>query len=406
MTIILVPMVFKAVRYLGPLHTTAFVLLAAAVYASRKAHVRAAKALSVSAVALVLLSVLSVAPRPFADQPFPDAQEAADSARQLVSGNGYVTYVHENKRHPPRYPPGFALALAPFAAAGDDYPWNVQRGATFYAALYVLVAAAAAWSLGGPVAGALAAVLIGFSPFTRAEASLIMSDAFAAGATVLLMLLLLSPTPKRVSAAGLLAGALVATRLPTLVNLVALLVVLPWPMRRRVLLFAAPPLAALCLYNWVTFGGPLRTGYDYWLPEVKNFALAFAHTAPMKGDGPWLVGDLLDGRLLRWVCPCPLGGPQAAMSNLFFYPSVVLGLFWVYLPPLFSVVGMLYGWERRREPVVRFALLVAGFSLLLFTFYYYQGARFMAAPATLLGVLASAKLAGWLGRGAGRAPAA
>jgi hypothetical protein len=93
------------------------------------------------------------------------------------------------------------------------------------------------------------------------------------------------------------------------------------------------------------------------------------------------------------------------MSNLFFYPSVLLGLFWIFVPPLLPVIGLLYGWENRRELAVRFTGWLTAFSLLLFTFYFYQGARFMAAPATLLGVFASAKLAGWIQRAA-RIPSA
>jgi hypothetical protein len=316
-----------------------------------------------------------------------------------------VTYVHGNERHPPRYSPGFSLALAPFAAIRDDFPSNVQRGATFYAALYVLIAVASAWSLKGPAAGALAAILIGMSPFSKVEASLIMSDGFAAGMTVLFIVLLQHPTPKRISLAGALAGALVAIRLPMVLNLIALFIVLPWVLRKRLLLFSAPPVAALGLFNWLTFGSPFRTGYDYWLPGLKNFSLSFALASPIPGDGPWVVADVLGGLLMRWVCPCPDGGPQAAMSNLFFYPSVLLGLFWIFVPPLLPVIGLLYGWENRRELAVRFTGWLTAFSLLLFTFYFYQGARFMAAPATLLGVFASAKLAGWIQRAA-RIPSA
>ena len=401
-TLILTPLLYKTTGSLKPILLLFTVLLSvAALYASRKGSRRVATALYTSVIAIVLLSVLSVAPRPFAEQPFPDAQETADAARQLVSGEGYATYVHENERHPPRYPPGFSIALAPFAAVSDDYPRNVQRGATFYAALYVLLAAAAAWSLKGPAAGALLAVLLGMSPFAKAEAALIMSDGFAAGLTLLLIPLLRRPTPKRIASAGALSGALVAVRLPMLVNLVALLIVLPRALRKRLLLFAAPPLAALGLFNWLTYGGPFRTGYDYWRPGLTDFALSFALTLPQQKDGPWLVADVLNGQLLRWLCPCPFGGPQAAMSNLSFYPSVLLGLFWIFVPPLIPFIGLLYCWLRRREPAVRFAFWLTALSLLLFTFYFYQGARFMAAPATLLGVFAAAQLAGWIERGAG-----
>ena len=399
-TLILVPLLFKSTGSLRPLALlSALLLIAVALYAARRGRGRVATALFASVVAVVILSVLSVTPRPLSQQPFPDAQETADAARQLAGGNGYVTYVHRGERHPPRYPPGFSVALAPFAMAGDDYPANVQRGATFFAALYVLIAVTAAWSAGGPLAGALAAVLLGMSPFVKVEASLIMSDGFAAGLTVLFVPLLLRPTPKRVSLAGALAGALVTVRLPMVVNLAALFIVLAWPHRKRLLLSSSAPLAALGLFNWLTFGSPFRTGYDYWLPGIRTFSPSYAITSPMQGDGPWLLGDALGGLLLRWVCPCPDGGPQAALSNLFFYPAVLAGLFWIFVPPLLPLVGALYCWRHWREPAVRFTLLLTALSLLLFTFYFYQGARFMAAPATLLGVFASAQLAGWIERG-------
>ncbi len=350
------------------------------------------RALCASVIAAVLLSVLAVAPRPLEKQPSPDAQEVADATRQLVSGNGYVTSVH-GRPQPPRYSPGFSLALAPFALIGDDYPHNVQRGATFYAALYVLIAAVAAWSLGGPLAGAIAAILIGLSPFARVEASLIMSDALAAGMTVLLVPLIREPTPRRIAVAGLFAGALVAVRMPSALALVALLLILPWAHRLRLLLFAAPPLAALAVFQWRTFGSPFRSGYDYWFPETRFFAPAFAVDAGIIRDGPWIAGDLLRGLLLRWMCPCPIGGPEAALPNALFYPAVLAGLFWIFVPTLVPLAGALYAWRHRGETVVRFTFWLTALSLLLFTFYFYQANRFLAAPMTLLGVLASCWLA-------------
>jgi hypothetical protein len=350
----------------------------------------AATAVSVAVIAGALVSVLLVPPRPLPQQPFSDALEAADGARQLVTGHGYVTFAHGAKPEPPRYPPGYSLLLAPFAAAGE-FPANVQLGAKIYAAVYLLLAAVAAWTLAGPVAGALAAILIAVSPFVRIEAMLVMSDAIAAGLTLLVFALLTRPTPKRVSWAAVLAGAVVAIRLPMVLNLVAMFVVLPNALRRRMVLCAAPPLAGLALFNWWTFGSPLKTGYDYWLHGTTQFSGAFALKAPMFGDGPWIVADVLGGKLLQAVCPCPLGGPQAAMSNLAYYPSILVGLFWIFAPPLVSLVGLFYAWRHRRETVVRFGLLVIALNLAFFVFYFYQGARFMAAPATLLVVFASAQ---------------
>jgi hypothetical protein len=352
--------------------------------------------LAISLTCLVLFSVFRVRPRPFDEQPFPDVQETADGARQLVAGNGYVTYVHNNERHPPRYPPGYSLALAPFAAINNNYPSNVEIGAKFYAGLYVLATVITAWLIGGPNAASLTALFIGISPFAREEAKLIMSDAFAAGGTVILSALLYRPSKARVSWAGGLAGTLVLVRLAMALNLPALLISLPRVFRKRLVIFAAPPLGALGLYNWLTFGSPFKDGYSYWLPGLKSFAWSFALHHP-QGEGPGVIGDFLKGSLFQWACPCPIGGPQAALSNIWFYPAVLLGLFWIYAVPLVTIFGVLYIWKHREETFVKFALGVIVLNLIFFTFFFYQGARFMAGPATLLTIFAAVYLANQMG---------
>src|SRR4051794_13901598 len=91
-------------------------------------------------ICIAMLIYVEQAPeRPLAQQPAPDAQEDADSARSLGRGDGFYTRIHEGSRQPPRYPPGYPLAVAPFAAVGS-YPRNVQLGAKAYAMTYVLVA--------------------------------------------------------------------------------------------------------------------------------------------------------------------------------------------------------------------------------------------------------------------------
>ncbi len=396
------PLMLAAISALTPASVlpTLFLFIAA-VFAFKKRHDQSGHYLLLTSAVLATLfaisSVLAVEPRPLAEQPFPDAQETADATRQLVNGNGYVTYVHHNERHPPRYPPGFSIALLPFAFFSKNYPSNIETGAKVFAALYVLAAIIAAWSIGGALAAALVAVFINVSPFARAEASLIMSDAFAAGITVLFIALLQRLSPARVAWLGALAGALVIVRLPMIVNLAALLIALPTMYRKRFVLCATPFLAALGFYNWSTFGSPLRTGYSYWLPTLKSFALDYATARPpANGEGPWVVADVLQGGLMQWVCPCPIGGAQSALPNVLFYPSILLGLFWTYAPPLITLFGLIYIWTHRREPTAGFTLWLTLFSLALFTFYFYQGTRFMAAPATLLVVFTSVSVAEWI----------
>ena len=72
---------------------------------------------------------------------------------------------------------------------------------------------------------------------------------------------------------------------------------------------------------------------------------------------------------------------------------MLAGVFWVFSPPLIPLLGLVYAWRRRRDAIGRYTLVVTASTLLLFEFYYYQGTRFMAGPATLLIVLASVWLA-------------
>jgi hypothetical protein len=139
----------------------------------------------------------------------------------------------------------------------------------------------------------------------------------------------------------------------------------------------------------------LRTGYDYWLPAVKNFDLQYGVVRQPFGDGPWIVPDRLNGELMDWICPCAQGGPQATAPDVVLYPAVLLGLFWSFGPPLVTLVGIAWLWRRRHRPGPRFAAAFVGLSLVFYCVYYYQGTRFMAGPATLLVIYSGVGLADW-----------
>jgi 4-amino-4-deoxy-L-arabinose transferase-like glycosyltransferase len=355
-------------------------------------------ALVASLACLALLAHVERAPeRPLPQQPFPDAMEYADSAYSLARGDGFFTHVHQGSRQPPRYPPGYPLALVPFAAVGA-YPRDVQRGAKAYAMFYVLVAVLAAWMLGGALAAILAALLLGLSPFARDAAGLVMADALVAALTVLSLPLLAVATRSGARLAGAATGLATLARLTAGVNLIALLVAWPRKSVRTVVLFAVPALVGLALLQWAMFGSPLKTGYDYWGVANHTFALGNATSATTSREGPFIFADRLNGDLLDFVCPCRVGGAQAALPSLSFYPLLLVGAFWVYSPPFFPLLGLLYAWRRRRDPVGRYALALTALSLFVFVFYYYQGTRFMAGPATVLTVLASVWLAEFAGR--------
>lgn len=342
----------------------------------------------------VLLSIAAVEPRPLAEQPFPDAQEYADGARRIADGEGYVTYVHGDEPLPPRYPPGFSLTLVPFASFGH-YPANVQFGAKVIVLLYVLVVAFAAWRLGGPLAAALATAVVGMSPFAREFAGLVLSDVLVATATVLLVLFVEPMTRWRGALSAFVAAASVVIRFAAATNVIALFASLRRKVGKWAILAAALPLAALVAFQWATLGSPFTTGYSYWGLNENSFSFGYATAAPAEGDGLSVANDLLDGRLMSWVCPCVVGGPQVSLPNVVFYPFVLAGLFWLFSPPFFTIPGLVYAWRSRSEVVPRLALSLTALNLLLFIFYRYQGARFVAGPATLLVILSSVALVRW-----------
>jgi hypothetical protein len=362
---------------------------------------------AIAATVLAVVPVLRADAIPLERQPFSDSQQYADAASQLAHGNGYVTdvYVPPEKLgrdppppgtlRPPLHPPGYAVALAPFAVAGS-HPDNVQLGAKLLAAFYVVVAASAAWSLGGALAAGVAASLVAAAPFGTTYGTFILSDAFGAALLVITVVLVQRPTRTRAALAGAAAGISTVVRLISGVVIPLLLVVLPAGRRLRAILFAAPFIVALALSQWSSYGSPHRTGYTYWDPDLRLFDPRYAWALERDGDAPGVVQDVLHGDLLEWACPCSPGGPQEELPNLVFYPAVLLGLFWIFTPPLLTVPGAIYAWRHRREPAAALTLLVAAVMLAYFVFFYYRAARFLAGPATLLAIWTAVAVGRWL----------
>ena len=359
--------------------------------------------LAVAMSVAALLPILSAQARPLHQQPFPDAHEYADGALQLVSGKGYVTYVHDNntwpddgQARPPRYPPGLSLALVPFAALGT-YPDAVLGAAKWFAAFYVIVVVAAAWSMAGPLAAMIAAGLVGISPFGEQSTVILLADTFGAALTALLVPLLNKPTRLRSAIAGLVAGGAVLVKFSMIVNIAALALATRGQTRRRVLLFTAPALAGLFLYQWLTFGGPLKTGYGYWSPNRERFNLSYAVGWSWRPPSP-AFSDLMHGRVVRGVCPCGDGGPQMALPSFLFYPAVLGGLLWIYSPPLVTIAALFYFWRRWRDPPVTAAIVIIVLTFGLYLGHRYQSERFVASAATLLTVFAAVAMAERLDR--------
>jgi hypothetical protein len=166
--------------------------------------------------------------------------------------------------------------------------------------------------------------------------------------------------------------------------------------KRRWLIVAILPILALGVFQFVSFGSPFKTGYHYWLSGVDTVDPSYLMRTDLHSEEPLILRDVLQGRLMEWMCPCSPGGPQASLPSLLFYPLVLLGVFWIFAPPLTTIPGLFYIWRNRRSSHCKFALYTLVFSLATYFFYFHQASRFMVVPATTLivfsGVAFSASL--------------
>ena len=344
---------------------------------------------------------------PFHGQPQPDAQEYATSANQLAHGDGYTTPVRDTPgsvhlvkaENPPRYPPGYPLVLSPFALVGH-FPGNVELGAKLMALLMVLAVAWAAVELGGPLAAVLAVLLLGTGSFLSKSGRLVLSDAFAAGLAMAVLALLKRRTPTAIYLAGFLAGYGVLVRASGFVVLACLLIVLRGRDRLRALATALPSLLGLGAYQWATFGKPWRTGYGYWMPGQKLFSLSYVTQHPLEHDRNLFPDQLhnLAARVACHVISCHGANPGGALPNWLFYVMLLIGLIWVFVPPIVPLVGIVVGCRWWPQPVAQFILLVTVLTMAFYLPYFYQGARFMAVPVLMLTVLACAGVVQWAER--------
>ena len=368
-----------------------------------------ASAVALLLTAWALVPVVSVDKKPLSRQPKPDALEYADAAWQLAHGRGYVMFYNEKRQRygkvalPPRYPFGTSAALAPFAIGSSHYPGGIPTGSVVISALYVVACVAAAWRIGGPVAAAFAALLVGLSPFAKTSASLVLSDALGA---LLMVLMLIAFTSRRLAAAafaGLLAGAAVCVRLLSVFVLPAVAAATRGRPRLVAGVAAIPPIALLAIYQWHTFGLPWRTGYGYWVTGQKLFSISSVYVthamfsaASVFGrtpsEGPFVYPDRTHGALFNWICPCLVGrqpmlvngGPMTKLANAAFYPSVLLSLFWVFAPPFTGAFGIWEMIRQRRSPAAIFGLVTLVLNLAIVLPYYLRAARFVAGPASIV----------------------
>jgi 4-amino-4-deoxy-L-arabinose transferase-like glycosyltransferase len=308
-------------------------------------------------------------------QPEPDAPEYFAGALSLAQGEGYRIRV-AGRSLPPRYPPGYSLLQAVAMRAGVaplDAPFVVNRMAGL---LLILCVFTWLWRHGRPDAGGLAALLTVTSPAfivtTRSPMSEPLSGLLAVAAVLWLYHGLERRHLPSAAAAGFLLGLSTLVRISNVIMAAAFAaapVVAGGPLRNRLQLLAgylaglAVGLLPSGVYNWWTFGSPLTTGYDFWVPFYGRWAKAFTLQAVPR-NAQYFLGELLELKTTTTV------------ADLYGEGS--------YLTLVLAALTLLSIWVFRRRRSVPAMALCGILSVLPFLFYVFQDARLIYPQLAVL----------------------
>jgi 4-amino-4-deoxy-L-arabinose transferase-like glycosyltransferase len=333
--------------------------------------------------------------------PQPDAIEYALTAQRLAHFKSFslVLLGHE---YPPHYPFGFPAYLAPaYWLPGATLASGIHG--VFLAGVGAAVLTyALGRRLGGTLAGVAGAVTLLLRPKFVQLNHVIMTESLSAALAVLVGVLLHVTVSfqgrRRRQCLFLLSAACGFAILVRYTNLVltvgALVGLLSYyavgaersssrasgRLSEVFLLCSGPILAisALAIYQQLTFGSFLMTGYNFWLPTrfgapSSTFSLRYAFGAPIN-EAVSLVGY---------------------SPNAVFYASYLAS--WVSSPLLLlpTVFGALILFRRRDHPSVAVAWYVAVCGLLfyvLYSLYWFQAGRFLAPLFPLAAALSGVGL--------------
>lgn len=249
-----------------------------------------------------------------------------------------------------RYPPGMGLVLAPFS-------WSVGGMQVVMVAAtvgLVVVMWAAAVRIAGWWAGAVVSVLMLLTPRLLAHGNLIMADRLGALLVVGALLAVLHDRPRL---AGVLAGLAGWVRLPA----VGFCVGLP----RRAWLTAGLMIVALAV----------------WQVSVHGSLVGYSHEA-----ASWSPSYVLHPLQLESA------GNPPVLSNLFYWPAVLLGVGGGWVAPGVALIGGVGIAQRWRDPAARFAAGVVVLTLATLFPYFAQSARLILPAGCMVTIYAASAL--------------
>jgi hypothetical protein len=234
--------------------------------------------------------------------PYPDAVEYFAQANSILK-EGAPTIQIGYARLPSRYPPGYPILMLPWLASLSQHQVLAPFRTNQVIGLLLLVGSFGFYfSIGRPAAGGLATLLLATQPAFTSFSRSSMSDLAGAGAAVLAFALVYCGLTRArrwpIYCAAVVLGLSLCIR-PQLLFFAPLLVAMAlfpsgesWPkwFTHCCLVLAVFSAAAIpyFFFNAVQFGHPLKTGYDFWVPEwTQNVGLFSPRNIPAQLATLW-----------------------------------------------------------------------------------------------------------------------
>lgn len=321
--------------------------------------------------------------------PWTDGAEYLDAAVSLTREGRFAIHL-AGESHPPRYPFGFSLLTATALAMGVEpllAPHRVNQAASL--ALIALVAAFV-WKRVGRLEGSLTALLVATLPafvvLARSPLSEVTGTLPVVGGAWLLYEYAKGGSLGKAGIGAALLALGVSFRTSNLLLLGFLPAAAlgrhglrPARVGRDLLRLAGAAAAGLLpalIYNTLTFGGPLRTGYGYWIPS-RSALSAFQ---------------------LQFVMPnLGYAWRELTQRESLFTTADLYGA-GSYVGPGFVLLTAVAVFQRRSDRVFRWFLLAGVANTLVLTAYFVSDARLLfpllvlAAPVAAVGLVRGLRL--------------
>ena len=335
--------------------------------------------------------------------PYPDAVEYFAQAKSILKEGSPTIQIGHDKL-PSRYPPGYSLLMIPWLRFlphnGILAPFRTNQT---IGVLLLIGSFALYFTIGRPVAGGLATLLLATQPAFISFSRSSMSDLSGAAAAVFAFALVyfgLSRVRRwPIYCAAIVLGLSLCIRpqllfmSPLLLAMALLPARVSWPKWLMhcclVLVVFTAASAPYFIFNTLKFGHPLKTGYDFWVPawtenrrlfSIQNVPLQLAmvwseitaswdqfRVANLFGTGTYVVPaficlsalGLAFVRVTRFAVSAFLAGTTYFIATLTY--AFVDGRF--YLPIFFVLVALAVlpaEWAVAQALNLRFSISTAG----------------------------------------------